>query len=77
MEELSVVMNEKAWRMDLEERQEFPLFLFNEIMGLGAEGGGSVALWNRGKACTREKAEFEELDCKIAAQILERTLRMQ
>lgn len=55
MEELSVVMNEKAWRMDLEERQEFPLFLFNEIMGLGAEGGGRCGSLEQRKSLHKGK----------------------
>lgn len=53
MEESSIVMNEKAWRMGLEDRQEFPLFLFNEIMGLVAEGGGSVERVEQRKSLRR------------------------
>lgn len=53
MEELSIVMNEKAWRMGLEDRQEFPLFLFNEIMGIGAEGGGQCGSLEQRKSLRR------------------------
>lgn len=63
MEELSTVMKEKAWKMGLEERQEFPFCLVKLWdWELESRGGGS-----RGKTFIEVDAEFEELDCKIAA----------